>query len=104
MLELGRRPPNRGRRLRQTVGQDAARDGVRVAQPAFRPAADEIVTPGEVRYAVVVSTAREQAAAVALQHALTLVQASRALSPELIDVTEHQLRLSGQQGAAGAPV
>ena len=69
----------------------------------FSPACDELVAPGEVRFAIVVSTAREQAASVALQHALTLVQASRALSHELIDVTEHELRFRGNKALLVLP-
>jgi phage terminase large subunit-like protein len=66
------------------------------------PEADSLVAPGETRYAVVVANSREQSTVV-VEHALSLVKASRALSHELVEEFEFELRFRGGRSFLALP-
>ena len=66
------------------------------------PEADLLVSVGESRVALVVSNSREQSL-ILLEHALSLVRASRALSAELVEATEFELRFRGDRALLAIP-
>jgi hypothetical protein len=66
------------------------------------PQADRLVAPGETRYALTVATSREQAL-ILVDHARSLVRASRALSAELSEDTEFELRFRGDRALLALP-
>jgi phage terminase large subunit-like protein len=66
------------------------------------PEADRLVAPGESRYALTVATSREQAL-ILVDHARSLVRASRALSAELVEDTEFELRFRGGRALLAVP-
>jgi hypothetical protein len=66
------------------------------------PEADALVALGETRYALIVSNSREQSL-ILLEHARSLVSSSAALSHELVDDTEYELRFRGDRAFLAVP-
>jgi phage terminase large subunit-like protein len=76
--------------------------GVALHNLLLTPEADALVSPGETRYVLIVANSREQALVV-LDHARTLVRSSQALSHELIEESEYELRFRGDRSFLALP-
>lgn len=66
------------------------------------PEADALVSPGETRFALIVSNSREQSL-ILLEHGRTLVKASPSLSHELVEDSEYALRFRGDRAFLAVP-